>query len=143
MHKAKILGQFETVKIYDDLYGKPFKCDWVAKHCFPIQILLISGSHCSHSFRGALLKIYRLPNFNMLFHILLTKFFKSELFSCLQKLLQKAYSFTDLYMGLFHGSHKLNSSTMLVYKKYYYFIFCCFGILTCQLFYCEHNFICL
>ena len=32
------------------------------------------------------LKIYRLPNFNMLFHLVLTKFFKSKLFSCLLKL---------------------------------------------------------
>ena len=32
------------------------------------------------------LKIYRLPNFNMLFQLVLTKFFKSKLFSCLLKL---------------------------------------------------------
>ena len=31
------------------------------------------------------LKIYRFPNFNMLFQFLLTKFLKSELFSCSQK----------------------------------------------------------
>ena len=31
-------------------------------------------------------KIYRLPNFNMLFQLLLTKFFKSKLFSKLTKL---------------------------------------------------------
>ena len=30
-------------------------------------------------------KILRLPNFNMLFQLALTKFFKSELFSCLPK----------------------------------------------------------
>ena len=30
-------------------------------------------------------KILRLPNFNMLFQLVLTKFFKSELFSCLPK----------------------------------------------------------
>ena len=32
-------------------------------------------------------KIYRLPNFNMLFELMLTKFFKSELFSKLAKLI--------------------------------------------------------
>ena len=31
------------------------------------------------------LKILRLPNFNMLFQVMLTEFFKSELFSCLPK----------------------------------------------------------
>ena len=31
------------------------------------------------------LKVLRLPNINMLFQLLLTKFFKSELFSCLPK----------------------------------------------------------
>ena len=31
------------------------------------------------------LKIYRSPNFNMLFQLLITKFLKSKLFSCLQK----------------------------------------------------------
>ena len=31
------------------------------------------------------LKIYRLPNFNMLLQLVLTKFFTSELFSCLLK----------------------------------------------------------
>ena len=31
------------------------------------------------------LKIYMLPNFNMLFQLVLTNFFKSELFSCLPK----------------------------------------------------------
>ena len=30
-------------------------------------------------------KILRLPNFNMLFQLALTKFFKSEMFSCLPK----------------------------------------------------------
>ena len=29
--------------------------------------------------------MYRLPNFNMLFQLVLLKLFKSELFSCLQK----------------------------------------------------------
>ena len=32
-----------------------------------------------------MLKILRLPNFNMLFQLMLTTFFKSELFSCLPK----------------------------------------------------------
>ena len=36
---------------------------------------------------GKWLKIGGLPNFNMFFHLVLTKCFKSELFSCLPKLI--------------------------------------------------------
>ena len=68
------------------LYGKPLRLDWVERVVFPIQILLIFGSRCGLYFcRDIRLKIYRLPNFNMLFQFLLTIFFKSELFSCLEK----------------------------------------------------------
>ena len=35
MCKGKILWQFETIKVYKDLYGKPFKHDWVARVVFP------------------------------------------------------------------------------------------------------------
>ena len=35
--------------------------------------------------RDIRVKSYRLPNFIMLFQLVLTKFFKSELFSCLPK----------------------------------------------------------
>ena len=52
---------------------------------FLIQILLICGGRCNRYFWDVGLKIYRLPNFNMLFQLVQTKFFKSELFSCLLK----------------------------------------------------------
>ena len=80
-----ILQQFEHFEIYRDLYGKPHKRDWVARVVFPIKILLFFGSHCNHYFWDIPLKIYRFPNFNMLFQFLLTKFLKHELFSCSQK----------------------------------------------------------
>ena len=36
MCKGRILRRFETSKVYKDLYGKPFKRDWVARVVFPI-----------------------------------------------------------------------------------------------------------
>ena len=80
-----ITRQFENFEIYKDLCGKPFKLDWVAKVVFLIQILLIFGGRCNRYFWDIWLKIDRLPNFNMLFQLVLTKFFKSELFSFLPK----------------------------------------------------------
>ena len=46
---------------------------------------LIFGGRCNRYFWDIRLKIVRLPNFIMLFQFLLAKFFKSTLFSCLQK----------------------------------------------------------
>ena len=57
----------------------------MAKVIFLIQMLLTFGGCCSRHFLDIQLKILRLPNFNMLFQLVLTKFFKSELFSCLRK----------------------------------------------------------
>ena len=45
-----ISRQFENFEIYMDLYGKPFKLDWVAKVVFLIQIRLILGGHCNRDF---------------------------------------------------------------------------------------------
>ena len=36
MCKGRILRRSETFKVYKDLYGKPFKRDWVARVVFPI-----------------------------------------------------------------------------------------------------------
>ena len=74
---SPISGQFENFKIYKDLYGKPFKHEWVTKVVFLIPILLIFGDRCNHPFGDIWLKIYRLPNFKMFFQLVLTKFFKS------------------------------------------------------------------
>ena len=62
-----------------DLYGKPFNHDWKEKDVFLIQILLIFGGRCNRYFWDIPLKIYGLPNFNMLFHLVL----QSELVLCL------------------------------------------------------------
>ena len=59
--------------------------DWVAKVIFLIQIRLIFSGRCNRCFGDIWLNIYRLPEFNILFQLVLTKFFKSELFSCLPK----------------------------------------------------------
>ena len=59
--------------------------DWVAKVVFLIQILIIFGGHCINATFDIQLKIYGLPNFDILFQLVLTTFFKSELFLCLSK----------------------------------------------------------
>ena len=64
---------------------KSCKRDWMAKVVFLIQMLLTFGGPSNRYFRDIRLKILRLPNFNRFFQRVLTKFFKSELFSCLLK----------------------------------------------------------
>ena len=97
MHKGKTKRQFQKFRIYKDLYGKPCKDDWVAKVVFLIQMLLTFGGCCNRCFWDIRLKMLRLPNFNMVFNLVLTNFFKSELFSCLPKVdllitvMQRAY----------------------------------------------------
>ena len=67
------------------MYGRPCKRDWMTKVVFLIQILLTFGGRCNRYFWNIRLKILRLPNFNMLFQLVLTKLFKSELFTWLPK----------------------------------------------------------
>ena len=74
-----------TPRNYKDLYGKPCERDWMAKVVFLKQMLPTFGGRCNRYFWDIRLKMLRLPNFNMLFQLVLTKFFKSELFSCLPK----------------------------------------------------------
>ena len=83
MRKGKIQRQFKSFRIFKDLYGKPCKRDWVAKVVFLKQMLLTFGGRYNRYFWDIRLNILRLTNFNMLFQLVLTKFFKSELFSCL------------------------------------------------------------
>ena len=67
------------------LYGKLLTCDRVARVVF----LNTNPSNFRRPLRSLLLRYtaenYRSPKFNMVFKFLLTKFFKSDLFSCLQK----------------------------------------------------------
>ena len=44
-----VMFKFENFQSYKNLYGKPFKGDWVAKVVFLIQILLIFGVRCMQS----------------------------------------------------------------------------------------------
>ena len=55
------------------------------KVVFLIQMLPTFSGRCNSYFWDIGLKILRLPNFNMLFRLVLIKFFKSALFSCLPK----------------------------------------------------------
>ena len=56
-----------------------------AKVVYLIHMLPTFGGRCNRCFWDIRLKILKFPNFNMLFQLVLTKFFKSELFSCLPK----------------------------------------------------------
>ena len=57
----------------------------MAKVVVLIQMLLTFDGRCNRYFEDIRLKILILRNFNMLFQLVLTTFFKSELFSCLPK----------------------------------------------------------
>ena len=85
MLKEIISWQFWKFRNHKDLYGKPFKGDWMAKVGFLIQMLLTFGGRCNRHFWDIRLKILRLPIFNLLFQLVLTKVFRGELFSCLRK----------------------------------------------------------
>ena len=75
----------DSFRIYNDFYGKPCKLDWVAKVVFLIQMFLSAAVAIATFEFNIRLKILRSTNFNMLFQVMLTEFFKSELFSCLPK----------------------------------------------------------
>ena len=85
MLKKIFHNSFEHFEIYQDLYGKPCKRDWVARVVFLIQMLLTFGGRCNRYSCDIRLKNLRFPNFNILFQLVLTKFFKIELFLCLPK----------------------------------------------------------
>ena len=84
----------------------------MAKVVFLIQTLPTFGGHCNSYFWDIRLKILRLPNFNMLFQLVLTKFFKNELFSCLPKVDHMIKSCKSLFFGerkaSFEGHIKLS-----------------------------------
>ena len=82
LHFAAILFTFAAIITFCGVTGKR---DRVAKVVFLIQILLLFGGLRNRYFWDIRLKIYGLSNFNMLFQLVLTKFVKSELFSCLPK----------------------------------------------------------
>ena len=82
MHKGKILQYFENSKFTRVcMANHPTVTDKGGKSCFfhknPIYIW--------QPLQSLLLKIYRLPNFNMLYQFLLKSFFQNKLYSCLQK----------------------------------------------------------
>ena len=50
MLKEIFHDSLKNFEIYKDLYGKPFKCDWVVKVVFLLQILLVFGGRCNGYF---------------------------------------------------------------------------------------------
>ena len=73
---GNISWQFWKFRNYKDLYGKPCKCDYMAKVVFLKQMLPTFSGHCNRYFWDIGLKIIRLPNFDMLFQLVLAKFFQ-------------------------------------------------------------------
>ena len=59
---------------YEDLYGKPCKRGWMAKVVFLIQMLPTFGGRYNRYFWDIRLKTLRVPNFNMLFQLVLNCF---------------------------------------------------------------------
>ena len=59
---------------YEDLCRKPCKRGWMAKVVFLIQMLPTFGGRCNRYFWDIRLKILRVPNFNMLFQLVLNCF---------------------------------------------------------------------
>ena len=74
-------------RFYKDLYGKPFKRDWVARVVFLKQILLFLGGHCSCSFWDIRLKIHSSLNINLLFQFLLENFPEANYFHVYRRLI--------------------------------------------------------
>ena len=70
---------FENFKLQEFVW-KPCRRNWMAKAVFLIQRLPTFGGRFNPHFWDIWLKMFRLPNFNMLFQLVLTIFFKSELF---------------------------------------------------------------
>ena len=85
MRKEKIKRQFKNFRIYKDCMENHSNVTGWQKLFFLIQMLLTFGGRYNRYFWDTQLKILRLLNFDMLFQLALTKFFKSELFSYLPK----------------------------------------------------------
>ena len=89
---------------------------------FLIQMPLTFGGSCNRYFWNIQLKILRLTNFDMLFQLVLTKFFKSELFSSLPNVdhvlavMQRAYE-KKASLFVLSLSLKLNEGFPLEWKK--------------------------
>ena len=85
--QGNISRQYENFKIYEDLYGKSVKCDWMAKVFRLLQILLTFGGRYNRYIWDIRLKMYRLINFNMFSQLVLKKFTKAICFRFYQKLI--------------------------------------------------------
>ena len=118
--QGNISRQYENFKIYEDLYGKSVKCDWMAKVFRLLQILLTFGGRYNRCFWDIRLKMYRLINFNMFSQLVLKKFTKAICFRFCQKLItcwsrdqlmqKKAYHYQNYhhYHHYHHQHHHLH-----------------------------------
>ena len=133
---------------YKDLYEKPYKRDWMGKVVYPIQMHPTFGGRCNRYFWDIRVKLLRLPNFNMLFQLLLTKCFKSELFLCWPKVSHAIKSCKEPIMVLpfycistafcrviEHGLNiyiRLNSKTTCSHDCVHALLFHCICICICE-----------
>ena len=117
--QGNISRQYENFKIYEDLYGKSFKRDWMAKVFRLLQILQTFGGRYNLYFWDIRLKMYRLINFNMFSQLVLKKFTKANCFRFYQKLItcwsrdqlmQKAHHYQNYhhYHHYHHQHHHLH-----------------------------------
>ena len=88
----------------------------MAKAVFLIQMLQTFGGLCNRYFRAIRLKILRLAIFNLLFQLVLSKFFKSELFSCLPKVDHVIKSCKE---PIFEKKMKINLLAMLPAQRFW------------------------
>ena len=82
-----------------------------------VQMLPTFGCRCNRCFWDIRLKILRLPEFNMLFQPVLTKFFKNELFSCLPKVDHMIKSCKSLFFGERKASFEFEGHIKLSFKR--------------------------
>ena len=87
MLKEIFHDSFENFKITRICMENHWKRDWMAKVVFLIQMLPTFGGRCNCYFWDIWLKIRRLPNFNMLFKLVVTKIFKVNCFRVDRKLI--------------------------------------------------------
>ena len=107
MLKEIFHDSFENFNITRICMENHWKRDWMAKVVFLVQMLPTFSGRCNCYFWDIWLKICRLPNFNMLFKLALTKIFKVNCFRVDRKLI----TWSSHAKSLIHNFSKLMFKT--------------------------------